>query len=899
MKHLKDILGKIKYFILCDNVIDIHFINNELTEELENEIDMLDWTDDLLLSLSKDKIHKITNINLLDKIAKLDKTKLSIDQITLLQKEYAKKYIVDKEDINYLLNVFKKCNRYRIVDRTINANTKDENDLIAEDYIKILHNLKLQDYVANTKNYTYRNLGDELIIFNPSIIKIENKIFKNMLIYIKLNIDETNKENTIVAVSFHTTAKEEPKPYNDYIEENVNMNKENKKNLNESPQIIYQKKDGSRYSIEGKPYTIQDLFFFYPDLKDAKKSGVEIFQFIKDDGSDDDLEVITSQEAKPGSTDWSGGDYEEAEVGDYLLAFPGYARFMLFKSVEDILKHLKENNGHFKLPGYNYNESIDDNELNIEELLINLQELYSQQPNLDIWDDYKNFAEYIADTYNISEEKSIDELWDLILDFIAEASRENYDYASDPQNPPYIDWKNNYSYFAAEFYDGEYNKNNHKPLYKATLDEEINRIKDMISQQSNLVDNNVYDKEYYKLSALKQVLEVLLKQKQMNTKQECLTEARNRNDKARIIWDECTPTRERRETTAEDIKEDINISAGLNSYEDILNKLFDLADYDEDDIEDFNYENENLPIEEQVKNMLSYFEDWGDGSPNIQYISLNGKVIFDDRYDEFEGMNLETATLEDLWEAMGVEEDEDEYLVSYDYAVELLEDDFGKGICDPCQSDDGEYICDLLDKYFETDDDVIDWEAFGDLEDRVRVYLASKEYKNRKDESLDEGRKINSGKTYEIKYSPYDMLVNKGNIIDSFDALNDRAAFDYVVDNLATYLDNTDLDEFANVEELVDYFSQSNGDGCDFIYYIKRPDGSYLFRDAYDEQLEQNKNKAISDLVNLYKKNPDSDLWDDYQVLADYIEEKYDIYSDTDNETIDEIIREVSDLIRA
>lgn len=101
--------------------------------------------------------------------------------------------------------------------------------------------------------------------------------------------------------------------------------------------------------------TLKDLFKKYKDLDNPKISGVEFYKFISDK-DELDLKVISSLDEDPGELSVSGfemGD-EDRKVGNYLLAFPFHARTMVFKTVDDIDKHLQTNNGKFRLPGYVY-----------------------------------------------------------------------------------------------------------------------------------------------------------------------------------------------------------------------------------------------------------------------------------------------------------------------------------------------------------------------------------------------------------------------------------------------------------------------------------------------------------------------------------------------------------------
>lgn len=127
--------------------------------------------------------------------------------------------------------------------------------------------------------------------------------------------------------------------------------------------------------------------------------------------------------------------------------------------------------------------------------------------------------------------------------------------------------------------------------------------------------------------------------------------------KCRIIYDMCTPTRERRPTYSGDIEDDVQLE-DLGSEEEVLEKLLDLAGYDEEDME---FE-EDATIREKIENLLRYFSDPGDGSPNILYLSIDGEVIQDAWYDCLEGLDLENCNIEDVQEACineFAEEDED------------------------------------------------------------------------------------------------------------------------------------------------------------------------------------------------------------------------------------------------
>ena len=127
----------------------------------------------------------------------------------------------------------------------------------------------------------------------------------------------------------------------------------------------------------------------------------------------------------------------------------------------------------------------------------------------------------------------------------------------------------------------------------------------------------------------------------------------------KVIWDDCTPTKDRRPTTASDVRNDIHIKT-VNTDKELLSLLFDITGYDYDD---FNLDGEPLEICEKL---VGFFDDPGDGSTDFLYISQDGvpfnwEGIFSD-YDAFEGIDLETISEKDLQDKLIAAYDEDDAL---------------------------------------------------------------------------------------------------------------------------------------------------------------------------------------------------------------------------------------------
>ena len=87
-------------------------------------------------------------------------------------------------------------------------------------------------------------------------------------------------------------------------------------------------------------------------------------------------------------------------------------------------------------------------------------------------------------------------------------------------------------------------------------------------------------------------------------------------EKIRLIWDDCTPTKERRPTTESDIWDDIHIEE-FNSKDEFA--AFIIGHFlDGDDLEEYG--------EDPFAAALNFIEisndDPGDGSPNFLYVSV-------------------------------------------------------------------------------------------------------------------------------------------------------------------------------------------------------------------------------------------------------------------------------------
>ena len=149
------------------------------------------------------------------------------------------------------------------------------------------------------------------------------------------------------------------------------------------------------------------------------------------------------------------------------------------------------------------------------------------------------------------------------------------------------------------------------------------------------------------------------------------------NEKIKMVMDLCTPTAERRPTTIEDIYNDFKVLE-FNSKKELANELARMSGYknlkefkqelvDEGiDLDDYDFGGDAL--DKICQYFLSDMSDPGDGSPNIQYISINGKPVYEDYWMTYDTLSDNMDLL-----AHGSEEDIIKYYLKYEY--DYIEDE--------------------------------------------------------------------------------------------------------------------------------------------------------------------------------------------------------------------------------
>ena len=119
---------------------------------------------------------------------------------------------MDKSDVEDFLRKLRMCDLVVVTERRKNLDFIARYHLGNDEILNILKQVKASDYVENRRSINIGHLGDNLIIFEPSVIIIDGERFTGLIIYVKIDIDESNG-NTYVAISFHDTNKQDFRPY--------------------------------------------------------------------------------------------------------------------------------------------------------------------------------------------------------------------------------------------------------------------------------------------------------------------------------------------------------------------------------------------------------------------------------------------------------------------------------------------------------------------------------------------------------------------------------------------------------------------------------------------------------------------------------------------------------------
>ena len=202
--HLRDLIDRIDYFYVVDNVAGYNYGEITASENPDEEFYSTISDEDLaeILESTDSDTSTITNIYILDRIAKINKYKLTGRQKYLLSREYKRHITIDDTDREYLLELFKQCNHIHVADRPKNTRFTDEYGLSDEDILSILHNLTLSDFRYKARSTNFNYFGNNIVILKPKIVIPGEDRMIAVNLYIKIDLDYEDR-SCIAFISFH------------------------------------------------------------------------------------------------------------------------------------------------------------------------------------------------------------------------------------------------------------------------------------------------------------------------------------------------------------------------------------------------------------------------------------------------------------------------------------------------------------------------------------------------------------------------------------------------------------------------------------------------------------------------------------------------------------------------
>ena len=220
--HLSDIVKSIDHIVICENLIQRPYIISADTDvdedELTDEQFYITLTDSEIAGLPIDKLHSFTNIELLGRIAKIDYSLLTVEQKEAIKKAFSRKVILSESDVQKILNMIKGCTSVSYEGQHWKTNKflkGPDGKIRKQDCLDILHQLTIEDYVANSKSFNLNHIGNHLIIFEPDSDweLADGTILSDIKIYVKLDIDETDG-SAAALISMHQAAYDDDRyPY--------------------------------------------------------------------------------------------------------------------------------------------------------------------------------------------------------------------------------------------------------------------------------------------------------------------------------------------------------------------------------------------------------------------------------------------------------------------------------------------------------------------------------------------------------------------------------------------------------------------------------------------------------------------------------------------------------------
>lgn len=188
--------------------------NKFLTEENEPLPDYSNYSDEELLNLTPDEVSNITDINILQRVAKLNSELLSDYQKNVLSFSFDRKNQLLESDVKDILTSIKTAKRAVYVPSNKNNTFVNKYNISDTDMLNYVKKLTIGDYVCSTVYKDSFLLGHNLIIFEPtrSMILENGDTITGITVYVKVDLDYKNKD-VVFLISFHEADQTDFRPY--------------------------------------------------------------------------------------------------------------------------------------------------------------------------------------------------------------------------------------------------------------------------------------------------------------------------------------------------------------------------------------------------------------------------------------------------------------------------------------------------------------------------------------------------------------------------------------------------------------------------------------------------------------------------------------------------------------
>lgn len=173
------------------------FINNAVFNNFSNATAMGEGIDDNDIKIARIEIvgdartyHPYGN-QVIEGISSNDESRIA--------DEYSK----SRKQLRNILQQIKDCDDIYFIGRECYDNFLSKYNLKQRDCRYVIKALNIEDYYKNTRSRNWDYFGNDIIIFRKKDIELPNgNIIKNVLVYIKLDISQSNND-LIAVISFH------------------------------------------------------------------------------------------------------------------------------------------------------------------------------------------------------------------------------------------------------------------------------------------------------------------------------------------------------------------------------------------------------------------------------------------------------------------------------------------------------------------------------------------------------------------------------------------------------------------------------------------------------------------------------------------------------------------------